>query len=69
MAAAAQVALVIVGWGVTLYPELVPPDVTIANAAAPRATLGLVLWALGAGALVLLPSLVYLFRVFKTSGR
>lgn len=69
MAAAAQVALVIVGWGAALYPELVPPDVTIANAAAPRATLVLVLWALGAGALVLLPSLVYLFRVFKTSGR
>jgi hypothetical protein len=35
------------------------------SAAAPRITLVLVLWALAAGALVLFPSLVYLFRVFK----
>jgi cytochrome bd-type quinol oxidase subunit 2 len=35
------------------------------SAAAPRITLVLVLWALAAGAMVLFPSLVYLFRVFK----
>ncbi|MGH7606826.1 MAG: cytochrome d ubiquinol oxidase subunit II, partial [Gemmatimonadales bacterium] len=48
------------------YPYLVPPDLTIAASAAPRVTLELVLAALGLGALVLFPSLYYLFRVFKT---
>jgi hypothetical protein len=38
-------------------------------AAAPRITLLLTLWILGAGALVLFPSLIYLFRVFKPAPR
>ena len=42
-----------------------PPDLTIADAAAPRVTLELALIALIAGAIVLFPSLFYLFRVFK----
>lgn len=46
-------------------PYLIPPDLTIRAAAAPRITLVLVLWALTAGALVLFPSLIYLLRVFK----
>jgi cytochrome bd ubiquinol oxidase subunit II len=54
------------GWAVAQYPYLVPPDLTVA-AAAPAATLRLVLQAMGLGAVVLLPSLVYLFRVFKTA--
>ena len=49
------------------YPYLVPPDLTIRDAAAPAATLRLVLIALGLGIVVLLPSLVYLFRVFKAA--
>jgi cytochrome bd-type quinol oxidase subunit 2 len=44
---------------------LIPPDLTIRAAAAPRITLVLVRWALALGALVLFPSLIYLFRVFK----
>ena len=47
------------------YPYLVPPDLTVAGAAAPAVTLRLVLIVLALGAVVLLPSLVYLFRVFK----
>jgi cytochrome d ubiquinol oxidase subunit II len=43
----------------------VPPDLTIAEAAAPPVTLRLVLIALALGAVVLLPSLAYRFRVFK----
>jgi cytochrome d ubiquinol oxidase subunit II len=65
VAAAAQVSLILWGWALAQYPYLVPPDLTIQSAAAPRVTLVLVLWALGLGALVLFPSLVYLFRVFK----
>lgn len=45
--------------------ELLAPDVTIENAAAPESTLKLLLLALGAGAVVLLPSLLYLFQIFK----
>jgi cytochrome d ubiquinol oxidase subunit II len=68
VAAAAEVSLLVWGWALAQYPYLVPPDLTIAAAAAPAATLRLVLMGLGAGAVVLVPSLYYLFRVFKMSG-
>jgi cytochrome d ubiquinol oxidase subunit II len=64
-AAATQVALIVVGWGASQYPYLVVPDVTLANAAAPRATLVPVLWALAVGAVLLFPALYLLFRIFK----
>jgi cytochrome bd ubiquinol oxidase subunit II len=64
-AAAAQVSCILWGWGLSQYPYLVPPDLTIAGIAAPAATLRLVLAALALGAVVLVPSLFYLFRVFK----
>ena len=64
--AAAQVALVVLGWGVSQYPYLMAPDLTLWSAAAPRPTQTLLLIALGAGALVLFPSLRLLFRVFKS---
>jgi cytochrome d ubiquinol oxidase subunit II len=47
------------------YPYVIPPDLTIADAAAPAATLRLALGAVALGALVLFPSLTYLFRIFK----
>lgn len=65
VAAAIQVSLILWGWALAQYPYVVPPALTIAAAAAPAVTLTLVLWALAAGALVLFPSLAYLFRVFK----
>ena len=68
VAAAAQVSLILWGWALSQYPYVLPPDLSIASAAAPAATLRLVLAALVAGAVLLLPSLYYLFRVFK-SGR
>ena len=67
VAAAAQVSLILWGWAVAQYPYLVPPDLTIAESAAPTITLKLVLGALAVGAVVLVPSLYYLFRVFKTA--
>jgi cytochrome d ubiquinol oxidase subunit II len=48
------------------YPFLVPPDLTVERAAAPETTLRLVLIVLAAGSVVLVPSLWYLFRIFKT---
>ncbi|AUX21674.1 cytochrome BD ubiquinol oxidase subunit II [Sorangium cellulosum] len=68
VAAAAQVALILLGWAASQYPYLVVPDVTVEGAAANPVTLRLVLWALGAGSLLLFPSLYVLFRVFG-SGR
>lgn len=69
LAAAAQVSLILWGWAWSQFPYLVPPVVTIGEGAAPRATLRLVLAALALGALVLIPSLAYLFRVFKSESR
>lgn len=65
LAAAAQVTFILGGWAFSQYPYVVPPTLTIAGAAAPRATLALILVALIVGALVLFPSLAYLYRVFK----
>lgn len=63
------VALVVWGWALAQYPYLLPPDLTIDAAAAPVAVLRLTLIGLGVGALVLAPSLVYLFRVFHVGAR
>ena len=64
--AAAQVVLILWGWALAQYPWLLPPDLAIRDAAAPAITLKLTIGALGLGAIVLLPSLAYLFRLFKT---
>jgi cytochrome d ubiquinol oxidase subunit II len=66
IAAVMQVTLILAGWGLAQFPHLVTPDVTIQTAAAPESTLKLLLLALGAGAVVLLPSLFYLFQICKT---
>jgi cytochrome d ubiquinol oxidase subunit II len=64
-AAVVQVTCVLVGWALAQFPHLVTPDVTIQNAAAPESTLKPLLIALGAGAVVLFPSLFYLLHIFK----
>lgn len=61
-----QVSLIFWGWALAQYPFLVPPDLTVANSAAPSSTLRLVLISLAVGSSILLPSLWYLFRIFKT---
>jgi cytochrome d ubiquinol oxidase subunit II len=65
LAAAAQASFILWGWAWTQFPWLIPPDRTITELAAPRITLQLILGALGIGTVILLPSFVYLFRVFK----
>ncbi|HVH67606.1 MAG TPA: cytochrome d ubiquinol oxidase subunit II [Gemmatimonadales bacterium] len=67
IAAATQVSLILWGWALSQYPYVVPPDLSIGAAAAPAVTLRLVLAAVVLGAVILLPSLYYLFRVFKRS--
>ncbi len=67
-AAIGQVAVILLGWSLAQYPNLVTPDVTVLNGAAPEFTLRLLVLALGAGAIVLLPSLAFLFHIFKGEG-
>lgn len=45
--------------------EQITPDITIYNAAAPAVTLRLLIYALILGAILLFPSLIFLFRIFK----
>ncbi|HEX4632372.1 MAG TPA: cytochrome d ubiquinol oxidase subunit II, partial [Gemmatimonadales bacterium] len=66
-AAVAEVTLLLWGWGLGQYPYFVPPYLTVADTAAPQATLEGVTLALVLGGVVLIPSLVYLFRVFKSA--
>lgn len=66
LAVGLQVSLIFWGWPLAQYPFLLPPSYTIANTAAPEPTLRLTLIALLGGGLILLPSLWYLFRVFKS---
>ncbi|HEV2180054.1 MAG TPA: cytochrome d ubiquinol oxidase subunit II [Gemmatimonadaceae bacterium] len=67
VAVAAQVTFIVWGWAAAQAPYLVPPTLSISNAAAPSRTLVLFLIALALGAIVLLPSITYLFRLFKSS--
>jgi cytochrome bd ubiquinol oxidase subunit II len=63
-AAAAQVSCILWGWAFAQFPFIIPPTLTIRGAAAPRVTLNLLAIGLAAGALVLIPSLRYLFKTF-----
>ena len=65
--AAAQVALVVLGWGVGQYPYLVVPDWTIQNAAAPASTLTALDLAVCIGAVLLFPSFALLYGIFKAA--
>jgi cytochrome d ubiquinol oxidase subunit II len=65
VAAAAQTALIVLGWVGSQYPYLIVPDLTLDNAAANPKTQHLVLVALGVGSVLLFPSLWVLYRVFK----
>jgi cytochrome bd ubiquinol oxidase subunit II len=62
-----QVSLIFWGWPMAQYPFLLPPSYTIANSAAPETTLRLTLICLAIGGVILLPSLWYLFQVFKSA--
>lgn len=64
--AAGQVTSILTGWALAQYPFLIPPDISIAQAAAPLSVLRPVLWGITLGLLILAPSFLYLFRVFKS---
>ncbi len=66
LSAAVAVGAILWGWVVAQHPAFLPGELTIDEAAAPRATLQALLIAVAIGAVVLVPSLVYLFRLFLT---
>ncbi|MGZ5300415.1 MAG: cytochrome d ubiquinol oxidase subunit II [Actinomycetota bacterium] len=65
--AAVAVASVVAGWGVAQWPYLIVPDLTAAEAASPKSSLGPIALGLAVGAALVGPSLLLLFRVFKAS--
>ena len=64
-AAGAWVTFMLWGWIVAQFPLLIPPTLTIDAAVAPNRTLVETMAVLAGGAVVLVPSLWYLLRVFK----
>jgi cytochrome d ubiquinol oxidase subunit II len=69
VAAALAVTAVIWGWAAGQYPDLLVGRLTIAEAAAGRPTLQAMLAVLIVGALLLVPSLLFLFAVFQGPDR
>lgn len=65
--AAGEITLLLLGWGIAHQPYLIYPDVTLADAAAPTMTLAFVLSTVPFGLLLLIPSLWFLFKVFKSA--
>ena len=61
-----QSTLVLWGWAIPQFPNMIMPNLSIYEAAAPPSTLRLLVIALIAGTLILVPSFVYLLRIFKT---
>jgi cytochrome d ubiquinol oxidase subunit II len=63
--AAGAVAAVVWGWAVAQHPYLLPPSLTISEAAAPSATLTAVLVVFGVAVCVVLPSIGLLFALVQ----
>lgn len=68
LAAATQVVLILWGWALAQYPYAIRPHLTLTDAAAPVNVQVLLLQILGVGAVVLVPSLLYLFGIFGPRG-
>jgi cytochrome d ubiquinol oxidase subunit II len=61
----AQVACVVLGWGLAMDGHLLLPDLHVEQAGAEPAVLRSLPWVLLGGSLLFGPALVWLFRVFK----
>jgi cytochrome d ubiquinol oxidase subunit II len=68
LSAAVAVASLVVGWALAQNPYLLPGQLTLEQGAAANAVLGAVLISMGVGALILGPSLWWLYRL-TLSGR
>ena len=61
----AEAAFLLLSWGVSQYPYIIPPDVTAANASSPQETQVLLLVGIIIALMIVVPSLWFLFYVFK----
>jgi cytochrome bd ubiquinol oxidase subunit II len=61
----AETAFILVTWGVSQFPYIIPPDVTVANASSPQNTQVVLLIGIIIALMIVLPSLWFLFYVFK----
>jgi cytochrome bd ubiquinol oxidase subunit II len=66
--AAAAVGAIVAGWALAQEPYLLPPELTVEQAAAPDETLAALVIAAGLGMALLIPALAWLFRL-AMSGR
>jgi cytochrome d ubiquinol oxidase subunit II len=69
IAVAGVVTGIIITWGVAQYPYLVPPDLTVTNTAAPSSVMAPLLISSVIGMALILPSLWFLFYLFKSRNR
>jgi cytochrome d ubiquinol oxidase subunit II len=60
-----ETAFLLGTWGVSQIPYLIPPDVTVDSAANAPSTLLLLLIGIIIGMVIILPSIYYLFYIFK----
>jgi cytochrome bd ubiquinol oxidase subunit II len=65
LSAGAAVATVVWGWGIAQYPLLIPPAVTVGGAKGPETVLWAMTGGMAGGTILLVPSLAYLFYLFK----
>jgi cytochrome d ubiquinol oxidase subunit II len=65
----AEVTALLGTWGLSQWPYIVPPDLTITNSASPASTLQQFFVSALLGMLVLIPSLWFLFHTFKVQER
>jgi cytochrome bd ubiquinol oxidase subunit II len=61
----ALTALLLLSWGISQYPYVIPPDVTAAEASSPQETQQFLLVGIIIALIIVLPSLWFLFYVFK----
>jgi cytochrome d ubiquinol oxidase subunit II len=68
LTSALAVATILIGWAAAQYPYILPPQLTIDDAASGQATLVAMLVSLILGSILLVPSLIYLYRLFQRAG-
>lgn len=64
-----QVTLVVAGWGAAMDGHFILPDVDVTTAGTQAEVIDALVPAIGVGSLLLAPSLWFLFRLFKQTGK
>ena len=63
----AETAFMLGAWGLAQFPYIIPPRATIDNSANDPSVISILLVCIAIGMVILIPSLYYLFAVFKLS--